>query len=137
MDIVVEPEMYTANIDNEGNYIDWIPSFHSLTNGIRCPCGSRKDSVFRKYSSFSAHIKTTCHRKWLDVLNTNRQNFYKECEDMKTTITNQRLIIARLEKDLNLKNNTIDQLTHHNQLIKEKYECVEKSVVCNLLDLDL
>ena len=134
MDLVTEPEYYTAMIDNDGSYVDKIPSFHSLQNGIRCSCGSRKDKVFTSYSSFSGHIKTHCHRKWLETLNLNKQNYYKENEDMKLTIVNQRLIIARLEKDIICRNNTIEQLTYHNQMLKEKYEQPYYNDTRNLID---
>lgn len=135
MDLATEPEYYTANIDNDGSYVDKIPSFHLLQNGIRCSCGSRKDKVFNNYASFSGHIKTLCHRKWLETLNQNKHNYYKENEDMKVTIVNQRLIIARLEKEIISRNNTIEQLTQHNLLLKEKYEYREKNnTTCNLLD---
>ena len=71
MDLVVEPEYYTPSIDDDGSYIDKIPSFHLLQNGIRCLCGSRKEKIFNQYSSFAAHIKTGCHRNWLISINQN------------------------------------------------------------------
>lgn len=139
MDLVVEPEYYTPSIDDDGSYIDKIPSFHLLQNGIRCLCGSRKEKIFNQYSSFAAHIKTGCHRNWLISINQNRLNFYKENEEMKTIITNQRLIIAQLEKEVTCKNNTIEQLTQHNCTLKEKYdkEIVRYTIVqeMNLLDM--
>jgi hypothetical protein len=141
MDLTIEPEYYIANIDNEGNYIDSIPTFSQLKYGIRCMCGSRKDKIFNNYNSFSAHIRTLCHRNWLISLNTNKQNYYKDCEEMKLTIGNQKLIIARLERELIGRNNTIEQLTNHNITLREQYEnerrIYSSSKEPNLLDLDI
>jgi len=141
MDLTIEPEYYIANIDNEGNYIDSIPTFSQLKYGIRCMCGSRKDKIFNNYNSFSAHIRTLCHRNWLISLNANKQNYYKDCEEMKLTIGNQKLIIARLERELIGRNNTIEQLTNHNITLREQYENEKRiyssSKEPNLLDLDI
>ena len=136
MDLTIEPEYYIASIDNEGNYVDSIPTFSQFKYGIRCMCGSRKDKIFNSYNSFSAHIRTLCHRNWLISLNTNKQNYYKDCEEMKMTIGNQKLIIARLERDIIGRNNTIEQLTHHNIILREQYEN-EKRIYSSLKEPDL
>jgi hypothetical protein len=111
MELVTEPELYMPSIDNIGNYIDKIPSFNNLKNGIRCPCGSRKDKTYDTQGVFSAHIKTKTHQKWLSNLNLNKANYYIENENLKTTLQNQRLIIAKLEKEIQNKIMTIDYLT--------------------------
>jgi hypothetical protein len=58
------------------------------------------------------------HQKWLTQLNLNKANFYIENEQLKETIQNQRLILAKMEKELQKKMMTIDyltqQLTQHN-----------------------
>jgi len=141
MDLTIEPEYYIASVDDDGNYIDSIPSFSKIQHGIRCSCGSRKDKIFNNYNSFSAHIKTLCHRNWLTSLNTNKQNYYKECEEMKMNITNQKIIIARLERDIIGRNHTIEQLTHHNLLLKENHDNEKRlyssNSNINLLDMDI
>jgi len=111
MELVTEPDLYMPSIDNIGNYIDKIPSFNNLKHGIRCPCGSRKDKTYDTNSIFSAHIKTKIHQKWLSNLNLNKSNYYIENENLKTTLHNQRLIIAKLEKEVQNKLMTIDYLT--------------------------
>jgi hypothetical protein len=111
MELVTEPDLYMPSIDNIGNYIDKIPSFNNLKHGMRCPCGSRKDKTYDTYSVFSAHIKTKIHQKWLSNLNLNKSNYYIENENLKTTLHNQRLIIAKLEKEVQNKLMTIDYLT--------------------------
>jgi len=118
MELVTEPDLYMPSIDNLGNYIDKIPSFNNLKNGIRCPCGSRKDKTYDTYGVFSGHIKTKAHQKWLSNLNLNKANYYIENENLKTTLHNQRLIIAKLEKEVQNKIMTIDYLTQ--QLINNK-----------------
>jgi sensor domain CHASE-containing protein len=44
-------------------------------------------------------------------LNRNRHNYYEEVQALKQTVQNQRLIIARLERDVNTKIMTVDILT--------------------------
>jgi len=130
MELTIEPEIYTPNIDDNGNYVDKIPPFAYLKHGIRCPCGSRKDKIFETHSTFSAHIKTKCHQKWLDTLNLNKANYYVENEHLKETIQNQRMIIAKLEKEVQNKSMTIDFLT------QQLHQQPKKGVVQDLLDFD-
>lgn len=129
MDLVTEPDMYSPSIDDAGNYIDKIPHFAILKKGVRCPCGSRKDKCYDTHSIFAAHIKTKHHQKWLQELNINRANYYVENENLKTTLQNQRIIIANLEKEIQKKSMTIDYLTQ--QLIAK-----HKNTVTDLLDFD-
>jgi inner membrane protein involved in colicin E2 resistance len=111
MDLILEPELYQPNVDEIGNFIDKIPSIHILKNGIRCPCGSRKEKTYDTHGVFSTHIKTKTHQKWLNNLNLNKANYYIENENLKTTLHNQRLIISKLEKEVQNKSMTIDYLT--------------------------
>lgn len=130
MDLIVEPDIYTPSIDDVGNYIDKIPSFNSLKNGLRCSCGARKDKTYDCTAYFSNHIKTKTHQKWLSDMNSNKSNYYTENVKLKETISNQKIIIARLEKEVNIKLKTIDYLTQ--QLVsKEDY-----NTVTNLLEFD-
>jgi ABC-type multidrug transport system ATPase subunit len=125
MEIVVEPDVYMPSIDEQGNYIDRVCVFKK---GLTCLCGSRKDKVYETQSMFSSHVKTKTHQRWLLDLNTNKANYYVENEKMKEVVQNQRLIIAKMEKDLQNKMMTIDYLTM--QLNKT---C---PVVSSLLDFD-
>lgn len=111
MDLSLESDIYEPNIDNNGNYIDYIPTSSKFTNGLRCPCGSRKDHIFDSRPAFSTHIKSKTHQKWLSDLNTNKTNFYTECEKLKEVVNSQKIIIAKLEKEINTKLKTIDYLT--------------------------
>ena len=128
MELVLESDVYAPSMDEAGNYVDKIPSFHIIKKGLLCPCGSRKDKSYETNSTFSAHIKTKTHQKWITSLNLNKINYYMENEKLVDTIQNQRLIIAKLEKDVGNKIMTIDYLTQ--QLNKNKM-CV---TVTDLID---
>jgi hypothetical protein len=132
MDIATQPDIYTPSIDECNNYVDNKPSFNILKNGLLCPCGSRKDKTFHTNSNFSSHIKTKIHQKWLLELNMNKANYYVENEKNKEIIQNQKLIIAKLEKDINVKIMTIDYLTH--QLNNQQNQNNHKET--NLLEFD-
>jgi tmRNA-binding protein len=67
--------------------------------------------VYDTHSLFSAHIKTKTHQKWLSNLNLNKANHYLENESLKNTLHTQRLVIAKLDKELQNKIMTIDYLT--------------------------
>ena len=108
MSLVVDPDIYCPSLDEMGNYIDVIPS---IQHGLRCPCGSRKDKTYDTHSMFATHIKSKTHQKWLATVNLNKSNYYVENERLKETVQNQRLIIAKLNKDLQRKSITIDYLT--------------------------
>ena len=78
---------------------------------MRCPCGTRKEHVFDIRSSFGSHIKTKTHQKWLQELNTNKLNHYTENIKLKELIGNQKLIIAKLQKDVHESNQLVAHLT--------------------------
>lgn len=107
-DLALTPDTYSPAIDELGNYCDSIPH---IRHGIYCPCGGRKDKVYESKHSFATHIKTKCHQRWLEDLSRNKTNYYEEVQSLKQTVQNQRLIIARLERDINTKIMTVDILT--------------------------
>jgi hypothetical protein len=99
MDLIVEPDTYEPCIDESRNYTDYIPPSSKFKNGLRCPCESRKGHYFNNRQSFTVHIKTKTHQKWLSDLNTNKMNFYTENIKLRETINNQKIIIARLQRE--------------------------------------
>jgi hypothetical protein len=111
MELIVDSDIYEPNIDDNSNYTDYLPLSSKFKDGLRCPCGARKDHVFDSRQSFSIHIKTKTHQKWLTDLNTNKMNFYSECEKLKEVVNSQKIIIAKFEKEINTKLKTIDYLT--------------------------
>ena len=128
MELITEPDWYSPGIDNIGNYIDRIPPFTTIKHGLRCPCGSRKDKVYETAHIFTQHTKSKAHQKWLELLNINRTDYYVENQELKQTVQQQRLIIAKYEKDLQTKGMTIDILTQ--QLIGKS------PTVNNLIEFD-
>ncbi len=129
MDLALDSDIYEPSVGDDGNYSDYLPSSSKFKNGLRCPCGARKDHVFDSRQSFNIHIKTKTHQKWLAELNTNKMNYYTECEKLKDVVNSQKLIIAKMENELNIKLKTIDYLSH--QLMEK-----DKIYVKDLLSFD-
>ena len=100
MDLAVEPDMYEPTINDNGDYIDVLPSSGKFQNGFRCPCGARREHIFDSRANFAMHIKTKSHNKWLQELNTNKLNYYSENVKLSETITTQKLIIGQLQKEI-------------------------------------
>ena len=143
MELALEPSVYCPSINATGQYIDKIPSFNSiLSQGLRCPCGSRKDKSYNNYNVFYQHCKTQHHQKWLAHLNENRANHYIECEELKGVVETQKLVIAQMDRDLRNKNMTIDYLTQ--QLVALNGASAAAAAAknanfetANLLDMDM
>lgn len=123
MELIVEPELYAPSINENGDYIDKVPA--SIKNGILCPCGSRKDKIYDNATSFSAHTKTKIHSRWLVSLNLNKANFYTENIRLEELVKNQRIIIGKLEKEINTKSKTIDYLTVMLSRVNEPIENID------------
>ena len=116
--LAVEPDYYSPNTDINGNYIDgdvrpW------PNEGIRCPCGTRKDNIFTSRQKLNSHKKTQGHQKWLCDLNNNKQNLYIENIKLKETIRNQIKLITQQGNDIILKNSLIATLTQDIQNLKQ------------------
>jgi hypothetical protein len=131
MDLIAESDIYVPCMNDNGEYVDKIPSFANLKNGLRCPCGTRRDKTYDCSAYFATHIKSQTHKKWLLDMNTNKKNYYTENVQLKETINSQKIIIARLEKDISVKIKTIDYLTQ--QLVCKD---TANNEVANLLDFD-
>ena len=116
MDLAIEPEFYEPTIDENKNYSDYLPPSSKFTNGLRCPCGSRKEHVFDHRQSFSTHIKTKTHLKWLIDLNNNKMNYFTENLKMNETILNQKIIIAKLQRENDENTKLIVSLTKRLEL---------------------
>ncbi len=136
MELATETDIYQPNTSADGTYEDYLPSSSFFKHGLRCPCGSRKDHVFDTRCSFGTHIKSKTHQKWLSDLNTNKMNYFTECEKLKELVNSQKMIIAQLEKDLFLRLKTIEYLTQ--QLINKDAANSSNSSHSNinLLELD-
>ena len=111
MDLLLEPDIYEPNINEKGDYVDSCPSSYKFQNGLRCCCGTRKEHIFDSRPSFSSHIKTKTHQKWLQELNINKLNYYTENIKCKEIINTQKIIIARLQKEHDENNQLIAHLS--------------------------
>jgi hypothetical protein len=131
MELSLDSDIYEPSIGDDGNYSDYLPPSSKFKNGLRCPCGARKDHIFDSRPCFSSHIKTKTHQKWLADLNTNKMNFYNECEKLKEVVNSQKIIIAKMENELNMKMKTIDYLSQ--QLMTKD---VGKNDIIDLLSFD-
>ena len=96
MDLLIEPDIYEPTIDENGNYL---PSSSKFNNGVRCSCGSRKEHVFHNRQSFRTHIKSQTHQKWIENLNANKMNYFSENIKLNENVSNQKLIIAKLQRE--------------------------------------
>lgn len=130
MDLTIESDIYEPNIDDNGDYSDYLPSSSKFKHGLRCPCGSRKEHIFDTRASFSGHIKTKTHLKWLADLNANKMNYFTENIKLLETINNQKLVIARLQRE---NDENIKLIVH----LTKKIEIKEHpGIVCDLLNFD-
>jgi len=99
MNIDLRPETYQPSMNEDGGYIDSMPNFKNITNGVICPC-STSEKVFLSRISFSTHMKSKRHTKWLSEINNNRRNYVVENANLKETVKYQRIIIANYEKEI-------------------------------------
>jgi alpha-N-acetylglucosamine transferase len=130
MELIVDSDIYIPGMDQQGNYIDSATSQSRYPNGIKCPCGSRKDKTYYAGPVFTAHTKTKSHQKWIDQLNASKMNYYSETLKQADTIHSQKLVIANLSRTLEIKNKLIEILSE--QLVDSNK--TPSITVNNLLD---
>jgi hypothetical protein len=107
--LITEPDVYSPSISEEdGRYIDVVPSFSDRLQGMKCSCTGR---VFNTRQSFIVHTKTAVHKRWLETHNANRINYLQELEQARQLIHQQRIIIAQLEREKNDLRRTIHILS--------------------------
>ena len=130
MDLIVDSDIYEPCIDENSNYSDYLPSSNKFKNGLRCPCGSRKEHIFDTRQSFASHIKTKTHLKWISDLNSNKMNYFTENIKLNETIMNQKLIIAKMQRE---NDENIKLIAH----LTKKIELKENpNIVVDLLTFD-
>lgn len=111
--LTIEPSIYEPMQDSTGVYIDYIPSFNAQSknaNGIRCPCSSKRDKIYKTSSSLSTHCKTLMHKQWLSTVNANRHNLFIDNQTLTETVRQQQIIITELSNELANKNMQINYL---------------------------
>ncbi len=110
-------DVYVPSVDDNGNYCDGNIKY-VFDNNVKCPCCNR---IYNSRGIFMQHIKTQIHKKWLDELNKNKHNYYEKYCALEVLTNNQKLIIARLEKEVQQKNKSI----------KDFEECVSELTLKN------
>jgi hypothetical protein len=130
MDLILESDIYEPSIDDNGNYLDYLPPSGKFKNGLRCSCGARKDHIFDSRSSFGYHIRTKTHQKWLNDLNSNKMNYFTDNIKLNETINNQKMIIAKLQRE---NDENIKLIAH---LTKKMEMREQNNIVMDLLSFD-
>lgn len=129
MELSLCEDLYFPILDDDGIYIDKVPSFK---NGLKCPCGARCDYIYSTKAKFKNHISTKTHVQWLEDLNKNKENYYLKLLQSEDIIKQQKIIIAKLE----IKNQNLDSTI---QILSEKIkELSNKQIlpkVGNLIEL--
>jgi len=130
MDLALDSDIYEPIMDEKSNYIDYLPPSSKFQNGLRCACGSRKEHVFDSRQSFASHTKTKTHQKWLTDLNNNKMNYFSENIKLNETISTQKMVIAKLQRE----NNDYTKLIAH---LTKKMESKENpDIVVDLISFD-
>jgi hypothetical protein len=130
MDLIVDSDIYEPCLGDDGIYSDYLSPSSRFKNGLRCPCGTRKEHIFDNRQSFNVHIKSKTHIKWLADLNSNKMNHYTENIKLNDTISNQKLIIAKLQRE---NDENIKLIAH----LTKKIEMKDKENICiDLLTFD-
>jgi len=111
MDLALESDIYEPIMNETGNLIDYLPPSSKFKNGLRCPCGTRKEHVFDSRQSFSIHSKTKTHMKWVTDLNNNKMNYFSENIKLNEIISTQKMMIAKLQRENDECNKVIVNLT--------------------------
>jgi hypothetical protein len=95
-----QSDIYEPSVDETGRYIDRIPVFnsHRKEYGIRCPC-SKREHIYKERANFSMHTKAKCHQDWLEKLNQDQTNYFAEASNLREIVNQQKLIIAKMEKE--------------------------------------
>jgi hypothetical protein len=129
MDLSIVPDVYEPVIDEKGNYTDCIPQTNKFKNGLRCPCGSRREHIFDNRPSFVSHSKSKTHQKWLSELNLNKMNYFSENIKLHETVNNQKIIIAKLQREK-------DELLQLTASITKQIYTVNTGVTNDLINFD-
>ena len=107
MSLSLEPELYQVSVNEDGKYINIIPSLDIIKNGLRCPCGSRKNQISKTAASLTKHFDCEKHKTWLKNLNFEKVNHYNELIKAKELLIQQQKQIKELKLELQEKDTII------------------------------
>lgn len=138
MEIATQPDSYTPIVNDEGNYIDSMPS-HTVFSygGVVCSCGSRKDKVYLTRNQFASHTKSKTHQEWLKKLSNSNLNYYTRNQELEQTVNSQKQMLVSLHNELKNREITILTLTRKiAELLNKEESIINKMIPTeNLLDL--
>ena len=136
MNIATVSDTYTPKMDmNTNQYLD-----HNIINfkdGIICPC-TNSLKIFYKKEQFNSHKKTKKHQSWLNYLNENASNYYKETIEQQKTIKTQQLLLTDMENKLKQKDTILLYLEGRIKTLEQKINGNNENPISNinLLDFD-
>lgn len=107
-ELINVPELYVPSTLFDGSYVDKRQPVGKY--GMVCPCHGTKQHVFPTTASFAAHQKTAMHKNWLQEMTAQRNNHYAELMSYKQICKQQQTLIAQLEKELRVKQHSVDTL---------------------------
>lgn len=111
MALALEADTYHPSLDSQQNYADSLPASSKFENGLRCGCGTRKDHVYDSRAKFSIHIKSQRHQAWIQELNANKNNHMSQNAQLAETVTNQKMIIAHQQRQIDDLSARVEALT--------------------------
>lgn len=135
MEISNTPARYIPKMDlNTKEYTDH--NIFDFTNGLICPCNN-SSKVFLKKELFYAHRKTKKHKKWLEFLGENTQNFYQETIEQQQTIRTQQMLLTELEIKLKQTETIVNYLENKVKTLDGQLAALQSSLQTdNLLDFE-
>lgn len=118
--LVLEPEIYSPGINPEGKICDLIPNTFP-SQGLSCPCGSRKNKAFFHRASFKQHLTTKCHTAWLSSQNNNIKNLFMNSTEFIEMKNDNKKLHCKLLKSQN-------KLTQEYKKFQNKIKEMEKKM---------
>jgi flagellar motor component MotA len=93
--------------------VDFVPPEYVFQpNGLKCPCGARKNMIY-SFTTFPIHIKTSKHhKKWIESKNINKNNILQSHIELEQKVREQSRLIAEQAikiQQLKFKNEHIQQ----------------------------
>jgi len=100
MELTLTPDTYSPNMDEHGNYVDYIPVFYNGFS-LKCPCGTREHQTYNSRAKFSAHMKSVKHNNWILSVNHNKYNSLFDVINKTSTSMGKRYLKYRILNPIN------------------------------------
>lgn len=122
MSLVPIPLEYFPTTDGTGRYVDMVPA--SAPSGISCPCGSRKNYAYTR-ANFRTHIQCDTHRRWVDYINSEQNNYYQEAIQSRVQIKDCQIRIAIMQKEIQTLRSLVKKYVREKELEKASIQYTE------------